>query len=170
MDIYSDIKQKLQNMCQSKQSALIMAEVKQVEDTTCNVAIDDLELRGVRLRAVVNNEESGIVVTPKVGSMVMITDISNGNMSDWAVIMYSEIETIAINGGKNEGLINIKDITDKLNVLVDWCKNHTHSGVITAVSGGSGAPAVGTNGNTGKPITSPNAFNQSDYEDDKITH
>ena len=83
---------------------------------------------------------------------------------------HSEIETIAINGGKNKGLINIEDLTDKLNALVDWCENHTHSGVITAVSGGSGAPAVGTPGNTGKPITAPNTFNQSDYEDDKITH
>lgn len=157
-------------MCQSKLSALILAEVKQVDGTTCIVTIDELELREVRLRAVVNDEESGIVVTPKVGSMVMISDLSNGNMNDWAVMMYSEIETIAINGGKNKGLINIEDLTDKLNALVDWCENHTHSGVITAVSGGSGAPAVGTNGNTGKPITAPNAFNQSDYEDDKITH
>ena len=157
-------------MCQSKLSALILAEVKQVDGTTCTVTIDGLELREVRLRAVVNDEESGIVVTPKVGSMVMISDLSNGNMNDWAVMMYSEIETIAINGGKNKGLINIEDLTDKLNALVDWCENHTHSGVITAVSGGSGAPAVGTNGNTGKPITAPNTFNQSDYEDDKITH
>lgn len=157
-------------MCQSKLSALILAEVKQVDGTTCTVIIDELELREVRLRAVVNDEESGIVVTPKVGSMVMISDLSNGNMNDWAVMMYSEIETIAINGGKNKGLINIEDLTDKLNALVDWCENHTHSGVITAVSGGSGAPAVGTNGNTGKPITAPNTFNQSDYEDDKITH
>ena len=157
-------------MCQSKLSALILAEVKQVDGTTCTVIIDELELREVRLRAVVNDEESGIVVTPKVGSMVMISDLSNGNMNDWAVMMYSEIETIAINGGKNKGLINIEDLTDKLNALVDWCENHTHSGVITAVSGGSGAPAVGTPGNTGKPITAPNTFNQSDYEDDKITH
>ena len=53
---------------------------------------------------------------------------------------------------------------------MDWCKNHTHDGVITAVSGGSGSPATGTPGNTGKPITTPNDFDKSDYEDDKITH
>ena len=109
-------------MCQSKLSALILAEVKQVDGTTCTVIIDELELREVRLRAVVNDEESGIVVTPKVGSMVMISDLSNGNMNDWAVMMYSEIETIAINGGKNKGLINIEDLTDKLTESRGWCE------------------------------------------------
>lgn len=169
-NVYSDIKKKLQELCQKQTSALILAEVKKVDGTTCTVAIDDLELSDVRLRAVVNEEESGIVVSPKVGSMVMITDLSHGNMRDWAVIMYSEIDNITINGGKNNGMINIQDLTDKLNALVDWCKNHTHDGVITAVSGGSGAPATGTPGNTGKPITTPNEFDKSDYEDDKITH
>ena len=170
MSVYSDIRNKLQELCQKQTSALILAEVKQVDDTTCTVIIDDLELSDVRLRAVVNEEESGIVVTPKVGSMVMITDLSHGAMRDWAVIMYSEIDNITINGGKNNGIINIQDLTDKLNALVDWCKNHTHDGVITAVSGGSGLPATGTPGNTGKPITTPNDFDKSDYEDDKITH
>lgn len=169
-NVYSDIKKKLQELCQKQTSALILAEVKKVDGTTCTVAIDDLELSDVRLRAVVNEEESGIVVSPKVGSMVMITDLSHGNMRDWAVIMYSEIDNITINGGKNNGMINIQDLTDKLNALVDWCKNHTHDGVITAVSGGSGLPATGTPGNTGKPITTPNEFDKSDYEDDKITH
>lgn len=169
-NVYSEIKDKLQKLCQSNVSALILAKVKQVDNTTCTVVIDDLELSDVRLRAVVNKEESGVVVTPKVGSMVMITDLSHGKMRDWAVIMYSEIDNISINGGKNNGIINIQELTDKLNDLVDWCKNHTHDGVITAVSGGSGAPATGTPGNTGKPLTTPNEFDKSDYEDEKITH
>ena len=136
----------------------------------CSVLVDDLELSDVRLRAVINDEESGIIVTPKVGSMVMITDLSHGKMRDWAVVMYSEVENITINGGKNSGIVNIVALTDKLNALVDWCKTHTHSGVITSVSGGSGAPAVGTTGTTGEPISFPQAFDKSDYEDDKITH
>lgn len=99
----------------NESSALVLGRVKEVNGATCSVLIDDLALSDVRLRAVINNQETGMVITPAVGSYVMITDLSNGNKRDWAVLMYSEIDKVEFNSGKNEGLIKIKDLTDKLN-------------------------------------------------------
>lgn len=172
MDIYTLLKQRIQNLCQSPaDSALILAKVKNVDGQTCTVIIGELELSDVRLRAVVNDEESGILVTPTVGSFVMITDLSNGDKRDWAVVMYSEIDKVEFNGGKKDGLININDLTDKLNNLVDEVNDlkgkfnaHTHT-VTTSAPAGEW---------TSKPTTSTASdatkFNKSDYEDDKITH
>lgn len=168
-NVYSDIKKKLQELCQNQASALNLAEVKQVDDTTCTVAIEDLELRDVRLRAVVNEEESGIVVTPKVGSMVMITDLSHGKMRDWAVVMYSEIDSISINGGKNGGLININDLVAHINTLEDDINNlkTAISGWVTVPQDGGAALKTALSSWVSCTITKTKA---SDIEDDKITH
>ena len=159
-------------MCQTpSDSALILAKVKKVDGQTCTVTIDDLELSDVRLRAVVNDEESGILVTPTVGSFVMITDLSNGDKRDWAVVMYSEIDKVEFNGGKKDGLININDLTNKLNNLVDEVNSlkakfntHTHTVTTTAPAG---EWITKTTTSTASDATK---FNKSDYEDDKITH
>lgn len=182
MDIYGKLKNRIQKMCQTPgDSALILAKVKNVDGQTCTVTIDDLELADVRLRAVVNDEESGILVTPTVGSFVMITDLSNGDKRDWAVVMYSEIDKVEFNGGKKDGLININDLTDKLNNLVDEVNDlkdkfnaHTHSCTLSvSTSGGPTAQTGSATGTSDAPCSTASAatkFDKSDYEDDKITH
>lgn len=128
LDIYSQIKQILQELCQSGQipSALVLAKVKNVNGQTCTVTTGDLELSDVRLRSVVNNETSCILITPKANSFVMITDLSNGEKRDWAVVKYSELEKIEIKIGQIEvclsgekisvkkGSINLFDLLDGL--------------------------------------------------------
>lgn len=79
-------------------------------------------------------------------------------------------DKIVFNRGDNLGFVKVMELTDKINALVDSFNNHTHSGVITAVSGGSGNPAVGTPGNTQIPISPAHKLNKKDYENDKITH
>ena len=124
MDVYSDIKSKLQKICQPKGLRLYFAEIVSIQDdTTCTVKLeDDLQLSDVRLRSVVNSEESGIVITPAVGSVVLVADLSGGKLSSMAVIMYSEIDKIEINGGKNGGLINIEDLVSHINTIEDVVK------------------------------------------------
>lgn len=173
MDIFGKIHKQIAEMGANESSALVLARVKEVNGATCSVLIDDLALSDVRLRAVINNQETGMVITPAVGSYVMITDLSNGNKRDWAVLMYSEIDKVEFNSGNNEGLIKIKDLTDKLNQLVDevnalkdMFNNHTHSvsttGTPTAQEG-TAAPVV-------SKANAATKFNRSDYEDDHITH
>lgn len=152
----------------------------------CEIAVDDeLTLFNCRLNAVIDTYTDHLLIVPKEGSAVAFLSVG-GNLTDTVIIAYSEVEKvlltigettisiidgkIEINGGELGGLVNIQQLTTKLNALVDWCKNHTHSGVITAVSGGSGAPAIGTPGNSAPPTTSPSDFDKDDYEDTKITH
>lgn len=79
-------------------------------------------------------------------------------------------DEIAFNGGTLGGLIKISELTAKLNALIDTFNGHDHSGVITAVSGGSGAAAVGTPGNSAPPNQTADTFSQADYENTRIKH
>lgn len=79
-------------------------------------------------------------------------------------------DKITFNGGDNVGLVKIVELTDKINALVDSFNKHTHPGVITAVSGGSGNPAVGTPGSTQIPASPAKKLSKKDYENEKITH
>ena len=141
------------------------AKVKAVDDDTCSVELDGLTLTDVRLRAVVNGENSKILVTPETGSYVLVADLA-GDLSQLVVVGYSEVKKITIdatattdgiviNGGSNNGLIKIDKLTQKLNELVQAIMTHTH-------------PAPG--GATGAPSSRIPTFDKGDYEDTKVTH
>lgn len=173
MDIYAKLRTQLQNLCQKGDAIeYFIAEVVSVEsDTTCTIKLEeDLTVSDVRLRTVVNDEESGILITPKVGSYVLVADLSGGKKVTMVTVMYSEIDKIVINGGKNDGLINICDLTDKLNKLVDEVNalkdkfnGHTHTG--TGYNG-----AVLTINATTSKASAATKFSKDDYEDTLITH
>lgn len=148
-------------------SGVFPAKVKKVSDEVIDViSFDGTEYLDVHLKATVNGN-GGMIIKPTVGSMVLVERIDNSNRL--FVAMFSEIEEIVFNQGEN-GMVIIDKLTDKLNELVKAFNSHVHSGVITAVSGGSGAPAVGTPGNSAKPTTEASEFKQADYEDIKIKH
>ncbi|MEG1998452.1 MAG: hypothetical protein RRY55_01310 [Bacteroidales bacterium] len=178
MDAYSSIKKSIRDMTSvSNASTLFTAKVKSVNGETCTIEVDGCTLTDVRMRAVINGNSSKILITPSTDSYVLVADLSD-NLSQLAVVSYSEVQKIEIdssdgiiiNGGDLGGMIKIQELTKKLNDLVDWCKRHVHSGVITAVSGGSGAPAVGTLGSSAAPTPAPSSFNKEDYEDTKLKH
>ena len=171
MDVYSDIKNKLQKICQPKGLRLYFAEIVSIQDdTTCTVKLeDDLQLSDVRLRSVVNSEKSGIVITPAVGSVVLVADLSGGKLSSMAVIMYSEIDKIEINGGKNGGLINIEDLVSHINTIEDdinTLKTAMSGWTPTPQDGGAALKGAVTSW-AGQSITKTK---KSDIEDDKIKH
>lgn len=177
MDIYTKIRKQLQNVCQPDRTAigLHLAEVVSVEqDTTCTVRLTpSLTLSGVQLRAVVNTNTSGIVLTPAVGSYVLVADLSGGQYTRMAAVMYSETDSIAFNGGQHGGLVNIEDLTGKLNNLVnevnalkDTFNNHTHVLSGTCSTG----PISGTATPTASKAQAASKFDKSDYEDDKVKH
>lgn len=186
MSIYSEIAEKIKQMGGNTSTILFLATVKEVKDAACTIMLEDLELTDVRLRSVLNSEDNKILITPKKDSTVLVADLSHGEMRELVIVQYSEVEKIevcigestievsdgdiTINGGKNDGLVKVAELTNKLNELVNAFNNHTHSGVITAVSGGSGDPAVGTPGNTGTPVNTAKTFTKDDYEDTKVTH
>lgn len=189
MDIYGKIAQTIRSIADAPigGATIFPAIVKQVDGATCTITIGNLDISDVRLRAVVNNQQDQLLMTPKQQSQVLVADMSGGELRELVVIAYSEIETlnltigqtslkaedgqITINGGYNNGLVKIKELTDKLNNLakeINAIKNkfnaHTHSVETTA--------PVGTW--ITKPTTNSAAdvsgFNKTDYEDTNIKH
>lgn len=133
---------------------ILQGIVKKVSDVTCTVEIGSLTVSDVRLRASEKQEETQILITPAIGSAVILASLS-GDMTNLVVVAVDVAESITINGGKLGGLINIEALTAKLNELVQVFNSHTHT-----------AP----NGPTTPPTTSANQLQRKDYEDEKIKH
>ncbi len=179
MDIYSKIKESIKEMGGTILPGLKIAKVVSCSGYTCTVQIDSLQLKDVRLRAVINNNEDKVLLTPKTGSYVLVYDMSGGKMRDLVVMSCSEIEKIEIktenttvnidkngvmiNGGNLGGLVKIEELTNKLNALVNAFNTHTH-----IVSGTAGEMPV-----TGTAFiveSKASVFNKNDYEDTKVKH
>ena len=114
-----------------------------------------------------------MIIKPEKGSTVLVADLSGGKMRDLVVLMVEKSETVIFNGGELGGLINIADLTtklnnltDKVNALIDTFNSHTH----TVATTGSAAAQSGTAAAPTSPAQKAATFNQSDYEDTKIKH
>lgn len=107
----------------------------------------------------------GIVVIPEVGAQVLVIFFST---TVAFMLQCSKAKKIVFNGGEFGGLIKIQELTDKINELVDWCKNHTHTnatftGTINGVAA-TGAITIPA------PLELPKEMNKDDYEDITVIH
>ena len=161
MNPLSEIRKSIKGMT-SGNGRLFTAKVLSADGEKCCVDIDGLVVSDVQLRAVVNGEESGILITPKIGSYVTVADLS-GDLTRIVVVGFSEVEKISIdaetdiviNGGGYGGLIKIEDLVDELNRLVQTFNSHTH---------------VVPNGTSNAPSTLASSFSTSTLENTKIRH
>lgn len=147
--------------------AITQGVVTEVNDLTCTVEMGDALISGVRLRASLSERERQVVMVPKVGSAVTLGSLS-GDLNDLVVIQVDEVERMIINGGHLGGLVNIEQLTDKINELVEAFNSHTHQ-----LS--PGAVTIGQLVNTAPvfvPAVSKKAIrlNSKDYEDKNVTH
>ncbi len=160
-----DIAENIRKLAGTGTFDTFVCTVKSVDGATCTVTrgLDGLEIADVRLNCHIAENE-GIVVTPKVNSFVLVTNIDG---RQHFVSQCSEVEKITIdcngdiiiNGGNNDGIIKIKELTNKLNALVQKFNTHTHPAAL-----GTATVAVSS-------TTSPASnFNKSDYEDIKVKH
>lgn len=163
MDQYRRLRDNLmQMMGAGKEITIWQGIVKSVEGTTCTVTFGTLDVEGVRLRASLAENESHLLIVPKVGTAVVVGSLSN-DLSLLVVLAVDEVESITINGGKLGGLINIESLTQKINELVRTFNNHTHQVSTT----GSATAQTGT----AAAVTSKaSELNKSDYEDTQVTH
>ena len=158
------------------QMSIYQGIITGVDGVTCSIRFGSQEISGIRLRASLSDNDRQILLVPKVDTAVIVGSLS-GDLSELVVLKADEIESIEVNGGKLGGLINIDDLTDKLNELVNEVnalKNafngHTHTGTI------SGSCPTGTvSGScscTAPTEKAQNAskFNKDDYEDTTVTH
>lgn len=74
------------------------ARVVSVEGQTCTVDEGDLELTDVQLRATVDDSDQVILITPKVGSWVLVAPIME-DINRLHVVEYSEVEKVEIRIG-----------------------------------------------------------------------
>lgn len=163
MDQYRRLRDNLMQMMGSgKEITIWQGIVKSVEGITCTVTFGTLDVEGVRLRASLADNESHLLIVPKVGTAVVVGSLSN-DLSLLVVLSVDEVESITINGGKLGGLINIESLTQKINELVRTFNNHTHQVSTT----GSATAQTGT----AEAVTSKaSELNKSDYEDTQVTH
>ena len=178
MDPLSEIKESIKKMTSKGGAGIVFtAKVKSVDGETCNVELEGITLTDVRLRAVVNGENSKILVTPKTDSYVLVVDLA-GNLSQLAVVGYSEVEKIEVdtdkiifNGGNNNGLVKIEELKRNLDTL----KNYIMA-LQSAVSNGLASVGSGTaaNGATGEEAfnfaMTGRSINFEDMENANITH
>jgi hypothetical protein len=168
MNNYSRIAQKIKEIACVESQGLLSGQVKSVNGQECDVLIGDLLLSEVKICAIADKDDMNLQIVPQIGSQVLIADMSKGEYRDLVVVKCSKIDKIVINGGDLGGLVKIQELTNKLNELVTWCKNHTHSNATFSGTIAGGAA-------TGKltvpsPLDVPNTLNRDDYEDKKILH
>lgn len=135
----------------------IVCEVSSVDTSlitcVCTPLNGNAEILGVRLMA---QSTTGILIIPTVGSRVVVTML---NKFTGYLAMFSEVESIDLNGNNYDGLVRINDLTTKLNALVNAI-NVQLPLIATGIIAGGGAytPTLMT------------VFNKTDYENITIKH
>ncbi len=131
MDRVAKMAELFRQLRQPKGDIFFYATVTAITDQTCSVKITDLELTDVRLKATVSKETDMLLLTPKVGSMVVV----GANHGDWRDLVVVKVDDpqrisykhkdvsididgesgkIVINEGKNGGLTITPELKDQL--------------------------------------------------------
>lgn len=161
MDDYRELAERIRALGGTRQTTLLQGIVKTVDGLTCSVEFGGITIDGIRLRASEADNDSHILIKPKLNTPVIVGSLS-GDLRELVVLAVDQVEEvevhatkITINDGQNGGLIKISDLTEKINGLVNTFNSHTHQGA---------------HGPTGTPLVTANALNKSDYEDTSIKH
>lgn len=77
-----------------------LMEVVAVEGDRCRARLGDLEIPGIRLAAIGGGAESGLLITPAEGSIILVADLSCGALRELNAVGYSEIASIRFHQGR----------------------------------------------------------------------
>ncbi|MBP1637449.1 MAG: hypothetical protein H6Q18_238 [Bacteroidetes bacterium] len=124
----------------------------------------------VRKRAAIgdgDDAKKGCVITPVNKSSVIISRI--GSSDELFVEMFSEVESVVFDGGENEGLVKVKELTSKINVLENDINNlkTAFSTWVTVPSDGGAALKAITTTWAGSQLQ---ITNKADIQNKKIKH
>ena len=148
--------------------AITQGIVKSVSGKLCEVEIGNIVIPDVRLRASELDDGGEMLVTPKEGSAVIVGSLS-GDLSQLVVLQVDHIDSIVINGGELGGLINIEQLTEKLNAIEDDI-NSLKAAItnwLPVAQDGGAALKTAVSTWAGQQLT---RSEKSDYEDEKIKH
>jgi hypothetical protein len=167
MSYKADIRTAIRKLSGTDQEELyaIPGTVTAVNGKTCNVApLDESgDLLEMRLQA---DDVTGLLITPKVGSLVFVTMMSK---TDGFVSMFSAVEKVEINGSEFGGLVNAKELKQQLD------HNNAILNTILQVIGtpvneaGGGAPSV-FQAALNVALTGKQTGNFSNIENETVTH
>ena len=91
----------MQQITGTEQSVFLFhpMEVVSVEGDTCRARHNGLEIPDIRLAAIEGGASGGLLLKPAVGSIVLVADLSCGELRECAVVGYSEIESLTYRHG-----------------------------------------------------------------------
>lgn len=178
MDRSTEIRNAIKNIAGGGGSVYVMGEVVSVESEICTVKIAGrLTVSDVRLNASADGNENNILAKPVKGSMVLMADLSGGELRDLVIIALSEIDTltvkfagdVVVNEGKNDGLVKVIELTQKLNAIekdINNIKQVFKSWSPVVYDGGAALKAAATSW-AGQALQETK---QDDIEDKRIKH
>jgi hypothetical protein len=124
---------------------LVWGTVKSVEEVTCTVDIDGLELTGALLKATSDDTGKKILLTPKTGSRVLV--FANKTTRAVKVIGIDEVSRIDIKGEEleieidcEEGKVKIENGKTSLGKILNDLLNAIIALTVPIPSGTSGTP------------------------------
>ena len=168
MDPYRELRERLENIGGGKATNLYQGVVTDLSDVTCEVSIDGLSIPDVRLRASTEVDGAQIIVRPAVGSVVIVGSLT-GDLDHLVVLSMDQAEEVVINGGKLGGMVNVKELTDKLNTIEGEINDlkDVLSRWFPVKGDGGAALKVAASYWAGKRLI---PSKRSDYEDTKVKH
>ncbi len=108
MDKAAEVKKLLRNVVGTQNNLPLPAEVVSVEGDHCSVKINGLVLTEVKLKATLGAGENQLLVTPKVGSNVLLMSLT-GELDNLTVIKIDEPESIQFTQNGLDFLLDGKD-------------------------------------------------------------
>ena len=113
-----------------------------------------------QLKSIVSNSGGSFVIIPNDNSFVVVAFTSP---TTGVCIMVESAQTVIFNDGNNGGLINIEQLTTKLNELSTQINNF-----VTTFNANT-HPSNGAPPST-PPASSVGNFDKNDYEDENVIH
>lgn len=158
MDKYRELRDRLSAL--NKQPMTLMSGVvKKVDGLEVVVQMGSTEVTA-QLRATAIKQDGQILMTPAVDSAVVVGSLS-GDLTQLVVLAMDRCDKIemkgevVLNGGQYGGMVQVEELTSKLNELVNAFNTHTHPH---------------PQGQTSAPTTGAKSFVRSDYENTKVKH
>ena len=116
MDKYRRISELMKGFQQSGQ-VFFPATVESVEGNTCTVNVDSLSISDVRLKATTTKTENQVLLTPMVGSDVLVGSFS-GDLNNLFVMSADVIDRIEITCNGQNLMQNISDLIGALSGML----------------------------------------------------
>lgn len=76
-----------------------LMEVVAIDGDLCQARMGDFVIPGIRLSSIGGGSENGLLITPTIGSVILVADISCGALRELNAVGYSEIDSIRFHKG-----------------------------------------------------------------------